>query len=294
MSESSADEEDPDPAWTIENIASRLHPTVPKSDPRVLAVLTELHAYMDESGTHRGSKIACVGGCVAASGEWSTWNREWQAVLKNPGTGKSPLSYFHSTDAAHSRDQFYGWPKEEANAFALKLIPIINKNRILKVSAAVDMAVYDEVITGELRTGLEDPYYLCMLMCISMISEVARPPYAPRKTRVSYIFEENKQFAKRAHEIFENIKRKRDGARRFKMGAIAFDNCIDSPMLQASDIVAYETHREMRRKLGEVNVQYANRWEPIATARNWVGKFLGRDALEQIAREPEKFIDKGV
>lgn len=256
-------------------------------------MLTELRAYMDESGTHGGSRVAVVGGCVAFSKDWSLWNSQWQPILKNPGDNKKPLAYFHSREASHSRDEFYGWPKDEANEFALKLIPVMNKHRIHNVAAAIDMDAFNEIITGETREKLEDPYYFAMLLCVYDIADWIRH-HVPRKTRVAYIFEQNTKFEKRAHEIFNNILRKRDGARRYKMGALSFDDRINSPMLQAADIVAYETHREMRRRLGEENLEYRNRYELLTSPKRYLGRFVTRPGLEQIANDPDKFIDPNI
>jgi Protein of unknown function (DUF3800) len=284
---------DPDPAQVIENVTSRLHPTAPQSAPRVVAVITELRAYMDESGTHDGSRVAVVGGCVAFGNEWSSWNSQWQPILQTPGDNKKALAYFHSKEAAHSSKEFYGWPKDEANSFALKLIPLINKHKIFNIAVAVDMDAFNQIIVGETRERLEDPYYFGMLMCVHHIADYIRHQ-VPRKTRVGYVFEQNTKFERRAHEIFNNIKLKRDGARRFKMGALSFDDRINAPMLQAADIVAYETHREMRRKLGEANVEYASRFDLLTSQPKYMGRFIGRGGLEQIANDPDRFIDPGI
>ena len=246
-------------------------------------------SFIDDSGSHKDSSVFILAGCLAPAKDWSKWYSQWKQVLDRPN-GHKPIEYFHAVDAAHSRGQFWGWKKDESNLFPLRLIPAIESNKIWKFAAAVGMDAFHRTIKGQVLDQVKSPYYLCMLMCMVMVADFMRRSGAPRKERVAYVFEEQNKFAPHALELYNDIKSVKENERKYKLGSIAFDSKKGSPMLQAADLVAYESYGRMKEILGIRKLEYPQRYQAIS-ARNFGSCFFDQEALEKVASDPNAFID---
>jgi hypothetical protein len=251
-------------------------------------------AYLDESGVKNDPNIFAMGGCVAPENAWSLWHPQWKAFLDDPGNGRGKIGYMHMVECIHSREQFTGWTKEETNAFALKLARSFNNHPLIyKVSSAIVMKDFHDVIKGELLEKVKSPYYLSMLLCVKAIADKMRQLrgiWAARKERVAYIFEEQAEYEIEASRLFRHIVEKQDGARRFKLESCSFEPKQRFTPLQAADMMAWETNREMRRRIGQASDEFRERWK-VLSSTNYLGYFWDREELEQLASSPNAFIE---
>jgi hypothetical protein len=282
------DPEQPEDESSIGGIASAAHPL--DSKQRILAVLK---AYLDESGTKNSPKIFAMGGAVASETEWSLWHPQWKAILKNPGGGRKEIEYMHMKECVHGSAQFKGWPKEESNRFPLRLIPTLIKPGIYKVSSAILMEDFRDVIKGELLQKVKSPYYLCMLLCMKAIADKMREMrghWVGRKERVAYIFEEQAEYEIEATRLFYDIKNKQNGERLYKLESCTYAPKTRFTPLQVADMMAWETHREMRRRIGDADDEFRERWSMLSST-NYLGYWWDREELEKLASDPNAFID---
>ena len=74
--------------------------------------------YADESGTHEGSPVTCVGMFMARPSEWRKWTRDWDAH-------KKPIDVFHAVDCQNLVGEFKGWLAPKRDEYVKNLLPII-------------------------------------------------------------------------------------------------------------------------------------------------------------------------
>lgn len=266
----------------IEHLATILHPLGSKL--RLMAALN-FNAYIDDSGSHKDSRVFVLGGCIGPASDWSLWYPQWKGLLTNPGNGHRAIEYFHAVEAAHSGGEFRGWNKEESNLFPIRLIPTIEKRRIVKFGVAIVMKDFREIITGKLLEEFKSPYYLCMLSCVALLRGLLKRQDAPRKERIGYIFEEQNEFEAHAKALYSEIKSVKRNERYYKMGPIAFDTKRNAPMLQAADLVAFETYSYMQERMGIRKREYPQRYD-LLSSRNFVSKLYSKKDLENLWDKP--------
>ena len=67
-----------------------------------------LSAYLDESGTHKGSRICAIGCLLASPLQWERLTCSWKKVL-----GEVGLTDFHAADCANGAQAFKEWGAED-------------------------------------------------------------------------------------------------------------------------------------------------------------------------------------
>jgi hypothetical protein len=78
-----------------------------------------LYAYMDESSTHQGAPVMCVGGLLYDRVGITAVNRVWKQELERAG-----IRYFHTVDYAHLRGEFEGKSRDIADKLYRKLVTV--------------------------------------------------------------------------------------------------------------------------------------------------------------------------
>lgn len=70
----------------------------------------DLVAYLDEAGTHAGTRLTAMAGWIADVDRWKRFDVEWTSLLARNG-----ISHVHGTDLMSGKGPFKGW--------AISLIP---------------------------------------------------------------------------------------------------------------------------------------------------------------------------
>src|SRR3954467_5212291 len=124
-----------------------------------------LSVYLDESGTHRNSRICAIGGLVATPTQWERLTSEWQKVLNEFGA-----SDFHASDCATGGGAFKEWNKEDREKLYSRLVKLCVKRVAFRVWTAVVMDDYHQIF---LDPKEKFPYSLCALGCSSRLRWIA-------------------------------------------------------------------------------------------------------------------------
>jgi hypothetical protein len=101
--------------------------------PKILAVLI---AYIDESGTHQGSKLLTIGSCVGLVEEWKSGEVQFKRADKYSGVP------FHAVDCAQGGKKFRGMSKEKRYRLYKKIVKVIDDHDIFGVASSASLEDY--------------------------------------------------------------------------------------------------------------------------------------------------------
>lgn len=199
-----------------------------------------LQLYLDESGSST-SKIITIAGFAAQESHWRKLSKEWNSVLQTMG-----LSYFHMREYHYSVDQFAGWTRKRKDILMKRLVQIVKQNVLFKVSASIEIAAYNSILSDSLRKHIRDPYLLCFRNCINLVLiHCEKKQY---HEPIVVICDENKQLAFHAttvfagyHDIPDLTKQQGD-----MLKSVSFKDDKTLPPLQAADLFAWEANRYYR------------------------------------------------
>jgi hypothetical protein len=196
-----------------------------------------LRAYLDDSGTHAGSRITAVAGFVATISEWEIVEDDWAKALVDD-FGLSGVQTFHAVDCEHGHGEFSCVPRGLREPMSRRLATIITSREIYPIWSAVINEEWDEITDEEFRKEFPKPFLLCFRYCINEISKWAFGKAKGSPTEL--IFSEQNDHANRMLSIFDLYRQKRTTT---SLSTLIFDSPVNCTPLQSADFLAYEVNR---------------------------------------------------
>ena len=204
-----------------------------------------LYAYLDPSGTHKGSPVISISGFIADESTWPAFEAEWKAILAKP-CWPSKLSRFHMVDCAHCEGEFFDgrWRFAERLALYGELTELIRNSGIRPVSSSVvdcfdQLPPEDVELLQKPENRLGTPLDLVFHMITQQIIKCTRD-VGPDET-VGVMFDQDDSDREQYFSKFANQYM----ATYYLGDAFAAHGFGDSrklPPLQAADLLAYGTH----------------------------------------------------
>lgn len=198
-----------------------------------------LAGYFDDSGTDATSKVITVAGWVAPVDRWVASCEDWRGALRDNG-----LTHFRMSEFENLKGKFSTWQKD-ARYFDLikRLRGIIERTAMFGVGAAVMREDYD-AITRDDKAEIGNPFIVCARGCLELASiEIERRGY---KGPWQAVFESG---SKGAGDLLRHCSAEH-WRERYQMTPPTTENKKETCRLQAADILAYETWKQVPRTLG--------------------------------------------
>jgi Protein of unknown function (DUF3800) len=214
-----------------------LHP--PHSRQRGALMLA---GYFDDSGTHAGSLVVAVGGCVAREEQWLEFTAAWKEALDSEG-----VRAFHATDLASGYGDFTGWDQARKQRFIQALAAVMKRYAKTAIAGLVIAQDYDSVIPewALKSAAFGDKYNFCFQMCVGLAmawAEGLNPPM-PKDDQLAFIFDQQPKREGLTRDSYHAIKTFRDADD--KMGSLTFADGKRFLPLQAADFIAYEAYKHL-------------------------------------------------
>ncbi len=248
-----------------------------------------LAAYLDEAGTHGGSRLVNVAGAIASVPQWTNFTKKWkrQIALHN-------LSFFHMTDFVTGRGPYRGWDEHKKKQVLLALIQIIKDHVRYLVGNAVSPEDFDAAYAKHPTPCIKNAYHFCAVMTLPTVgywklASTKRPP-------VDLIFESgNKLFDQYFRLIQKDFSN--DMAREsYGIKSLSLGDKKEMPPLQAADIIAYggyKCHTQTRLEPYLVDA-YTLLWELRNTGRIWKQQWIEKAlfaTVEDLNARPHLYRD---
>lgn len=227
--------------------------------------MTTFTTYLDvsrDSDTKVDSGVYSLAGYISDSNSWAAFDRDWLAVLN-----EFRIPAFHMTDFEgwdNSRNQGFGvfkdWQKGDPRRLPLltKLLAAIEKHTVGSISYAVSQSVYDRVVPEEVKSAVQSPYFFLFLnLTISgqkLMDDAMRygKMGVPDDWTMRYLLARGDEGSQKVVEIWMS-KAAGAGEARIDLNmegvGIVQDNS-KFPALQAADILAYESRKQVGQQLG--------------------------------------------
>lgn len=200
-----------------------------------------LTAYMDESGTHRGSRCVSVGSALANVRQWIEFQKELNKIKREFG-----FSVLHTKELKSRRGEFKGWSVD-------KILLLINRITAMAANTLMYSAdfVIDEEAYKEFRRDLpnkirvDSRYGLGFRICLSAhIEEILRRLGHHNKfrdTRLHVVMESGCHNARDAERIYTEIKKKLKLASPL-LASLTFASKSDADPLMFADLLAHTAY----------------------------------------------------
>lgn len=195
-------------------------------------LMVALAAYLDDAGTHEGSRLVNVAGPIASIRQWVSFSKAWNRKLHSLG-----LEFFRMADFVSGYGPYAGWNEDKKRIVLGSLVRVIRDH--------VRHLVGNAVFTNDFRMAYADhpspcvktPYHFCAVMTLPAVgywklSSLKREPVALIFESGNKLFD---QYFRLVQEDFSNdLVKETYGVKSLTLG-----NKKEMPPLQAADIVAY-------------------------------------------------------
>lgn len=195
-----------------------------------------LECYLDDGGTHDGSRVIVWGGVAGDKRFFDELEVAWKAQLGNPCKGKSPIKAFHSSHLAMGVGEFEGYNQAERDLTRRNFRKIITDLGLTVISYGISIDGWDKVA----RDNPLGKYFTAESYVFGHIVNYVCQSAKEHRDPVSFQFDQGRF----SSELVSSVK----GA--FSAAEVDEDyvNYTFSPVklnmgLQAADLVAHETYR---------------------------------------------------
>jgi hypothetical protein len=219
----------------------------PWKGTQLVAALTDLTAFLDESGIQNDARFCVLAGYIGSPRQWSLFDGAWRRALDIvPG-----LESFHAQDFFGAKGPYRDLAEEDKQRLLVALTGAVSSHRLFPFGAIIEAPVFKSFSYGERRflTGglfTEDgrwvtsgapnrPYFMAFQHCLSAAAKLTKAG-----KRVNFVFDRQDAYAQRALETFEHVRELMTPEEECKkIGGCAFLLEGEVTALQAADMLAH-------------------------------------------------------
>lgn len=211
--------------------------------------------FFDDSGKESdlGNRFVVLAGFVTT--DWDPFHRLWMRLLF-----KHDLPGIHMKEIlGHAKKK--GWDFSKLNSILAEFIGAIRETHIVGFGVGVDMEAW-RLIDPEIRKRFGDAQIFCCSRIMRRIMDRLET-LGLQGEEISVTFDRDFEFARRRLRLFEELH-KRYPQIRANVAQIAFSDSQRFYPLQAADLLAWETRRELVNRTGVV--ESTTRWKELMAA----------------------------
>jgi hypothetical protein len=205
-----------------------------------------MRVFLDESGTHRGSRVTAVAGYLISADSLPLLEDEWMRLLAEHG-----LSELHMKEFVPPNGKYSHWDHAKKRALLEPLIRLIHKYCVLGVGAAVEMDEFMQTTHARANAKapnlVESPYEACLRHCMWQIATWADEN--EYKGVIAYTLDRGDPNSRGARRKFNAAKEDQKIRAQYHLGTLEFADSQAVPAIQCADLLAYEMYKEADRLL---------------------------------------------
>jgi hypothetical protein len=193
--------------------------------------------YIDESGTHQGSKTLIVAGYVGSSEVWELIEARFKRADKYSGIP------FHAVDCAQGGKAYRGMHKDKRYRITKKMVKTINDHDIFGIGYCAFLDDYESLNPRDGKhweTWLAEPFALLFQGVMGDMCRYVEQHFPGEK--LSIVVEDSQHWYPIASKKFIATKKEKKYKYASMLETIAPYSSEDAVHLYAPDILAYETY----------------------------------------------------
>ena len=233
-----------------------------------------MRAFLDESGTHAGSRVVAVAGYVISSEDLPLLEEQWLAILD-----KHSISELHMREFVPPHGKYSGWSENEKRAVLEPLIGLIHSYSLVGIGAAVEMTEFMKTTQARAfsksPTLVESPHQWCLRYCMIQAARWADETEIPGL--ISYTLDQGCLHRGRIQRHFNLTAEDENLRQKYRVGPLDFADSRTVPAIQCADLLTYEMYKEADRMLSG---------SPRGPRGSFLALFRGSDRLTTVDPEP--------
>jgi hypothetical protein len=197
--------------------------------------ITVIKAYVDESGTHQGSKVLLLSAYVGPAKEWKLLSHKFYRIDKSTGIP------FHAVDCAVGGGDYQGMPNTRRYEITKKVIRAVNGSNVLVLGEAIYLDDYEEVNPRNgmhWETWLQPAFSVLFISILLDATSHIQDRYPGEK--LSVCMDDSQYWYPLAASIFLWAKKNQKWGHEDKLETIAPYSQKQANELYAPDVLAYE------------------------------------------------------
>lgn len=203
-------------------------------------LMVALTAYFDESYSQGENAVYTVAGYLSTVEKWEVFRKEWQALLD-----RDDLPPFSMKKFVNPYDKIYGkWSKSKRKLFNRIQHKLIKECYEQSFATSLIMDAYNAATPAQ-QMGLGTPHEFTAIHCLKEI-KIYADKNGINPEEMTYVFEQGTAQDKYLEATILTVLQSPHRSL-YVPGKVAFDT-KKNPCLQAADVVAYETRKEMSRR----------------------------------------------
>jgi hypothetical protein len=250
--------------WTLDTVGT------------ALSIEGAMIAFLDESGTHAGSRVTAMAGYLIKPDALPVLENQWSSTLR-----EFQLDELHMREFVPPHGKYSEWDEERRRTLLEQLILIIHQHSSVGVGAAVEMtefvATTHEFAHSKAPDLVQSPYEWCFRYC--SVQAAAWADASNCHGLIDYVLDGGCSCRGRLHQSFRMSTENNELRQRFRLGTISFATGKEAVALQCADLLAYEMYKEADRLIREA---------PRPPRGSFLALFRGQDRLVTIKQDSMK------
>ena len=252
-----------------------------------------LTGYIDES-ISRDRRLFTVSAIIAERMDWMWFEVDWENCIDRVSRqlkieGRTPISRYHASDFSNGKGEFEGWAKEELTDLAKQLMNVLKMHNTKTISYTIDLVALAEAFPQWNRDHLIGGYDFLTAFLVREIGEWLGKRNNP-DARVKLIHDrcQNNQIIQ---ESFRCLMSHPKFTHRLYFETIEPSSWQECKLLQAADLVAYESMKDAERKITPRNRRISLELLLEMASFGMTAKYIGSDEVDGIAKALESHME---
>ena len=234
--------------------------------------MKELVAYFDDS-RNEDAGIVVVAGYVASVATWDRFGSAWARAL---GAGQRVAVEYKTSDCRQAVQAFKDWTRDERDALTSRVVSVIT-DPVFPDIIGIGSATLTDRATADPPSRAQS-LLLGHLMCsVVVLSEVVGLCVDP-ETKLHFVFDRQPGLESAVRQLFTQAAKTYPELITDRVQPPRFADSAEQPPLQAADLLAYETYKEMKNRQEQPPRQTSGALDRLLRERSHVAHYF--DAIQ--------------
>jgi Protein of unknown function (DUF3800) len=213
-----------------------------------------IEAFFDESGKEGDPSHRFVVMAGYAAGDWNNFQRSWRSLLLKHG-----LPSIHMKKILGIAKE-KGWDLPRLNGVLSEFVSVIKESWLIGFGVGVDVEAY-RAIPADIKKQFGDVQIFCCSRILRRLMDHVRAGGFENES-LSITFDRDYGFARPRMKLMEELS-KRDPIMSRRIAQVSFANSDYFYPLQAADLLAWETRRQLMNNL--TDKPSTSRWTELVS-----------------------------